>query len=470
MSKIFISLIFLLGNIVLSNTGDYYFDIGVESKTNLNKAKENFTLAIKYYEEDDNFIGLSKSYYYLGLISRMNGNNIDAILNYSISINYSEDLDKIITLNTISNMVSVLLDLNLYTEAELYHNKGLNIINESSEDLGELTQRTYYNYANYLFYMKMYTECRNYLDNINIEQIKYKYQIFNLYGLLFQQTGDLKKSKDYFLKAIENKPGYNVALINLVRYYGRSGDKDSLDKYIKLYYNSNQSKSSLLTNVDTLIFSEIDYIQGKYNKSIVKAYNALDYFISNNNYNRGIEAYNLILKSYIALEEFDKTDNIMDSLSILNDKLLKTNLASISEIIKELDKLTYDNQILKKEYAETKNYLMLSVLILVIFIGLTYTSIRFYHLRKDNFRLIFDMVIHINTINATIKNRFRNLMSYNQKILLTQYDLDDDEELFRNHDNIAKVMLDLEDIVDKSSKELKENKKSKKIVEDILNN
>lgn len=472
MFKIII-LILILNLISISEenkNGDYYFNKGYYSENELMLADSLFNLAIKEYSKSQNQIGLVKSYYYKGMSQYHLGNLEKAIFLFTKSkIAAKNNIDFIeFYIRSNSQIIYILHSQNYYNKAMELANENLDLLNNISKYYN-LYNIVYFDFALINYKTKNYKKSKKYLDSINLtnEDNHIKNITYNLKGLVFQELNEVNKSLDNFYKALEYSENDEAVLMNLIRFFYKTNQKDALEKYYSLYKSLYINENKNIVNLNnSLIEAEMFYYLGKYENSL-EILNEIDSeLVTKDLVKNLISCIDLKIKNKIALGEIDELAILNEKKDSLNNILLQQNLNISAEIISTIDKLEYENELLEIENQNAKiNIALLGGLVLFLIVSI-FSLIKYYYSRKDNFRTLFDMYIHLNTLNMLFKNRFSNILSRNQKNLLLNYDLDEDEELFLTHDELVKVNISMQQTIDKTTNELLTNKNSKDMMKE----
>lgn len=471
--NLFITLIFLISLITNSKEttqGDKYFNEGYKSETNFIKSDSLFDLAIFEYLKHKDQKGLVKSYYYKGMCQLHLGNLNKSISYFTKSKNiaFKEKYFEFYVKSN-SELIYIMNNKNLYNYSIKFLNENKSIINNSNEIDYYIKNIFYYDNALLNYNKRNYEESYLFLDSINIENNEnhLNKSTFNLKALVYQEMNDYNKSRLSFYKALEYAPNDKIILMNLIRLFYKTDQKDSLEKYYHLYKSLYIDDNKNIVNLNnSIIEAEMFYYLGEYDKSINLLNDIEPEFENRELVKNHISCIDLKIKNNIALGEIEDLISLNEKKDSLNNVLLQQNLNISAEIIATIDKLEYENELLEIENQNAKvNMALLAGFALFLIVSI-FSLIKYYYSRKDNFRVLFDMYIHLNTLNMLFKNRFSNVLSRNQKNLILNYDLDEDEELFLTHDELVKINISMQQTIDKTTNELLTNKNSKDMMKE----
>lgn len=446
--------------------GDKYFEEGKSSKDKLVKADSLFNLSIVEYEKEENYEGVSNSLYYLGLSNNLQNNNFESINYLYKSAEISEKYN--ITNNYFRanfELSFILINLGMFSQATYFVSKSENYYIEKSIADIEKYNSILYNYSNIYFHNENFTKSLDSLKKIDISKTENQLlkKIYNLYGINYLNLNDYNNSYKYFSKALELYPDDKVVLINIIKLFYENSEKDSLDLYFNKYQSSKKVKSKLLSSIDTLILAEMNFYLKEYDTSINLCKTILPYFNRKNMINRELEVNELIEKNLYALSRFSEIQSVSETIQNLNRKVNKSNLVLSNMITEELHNIEFERNQLIIENEKYKTFIITVSIVLILLLSIGFLYKRYSKVKLKSHYLFTDSLIQVETLRRLIKNQLTNLLSKNMKTLIMNYDIESDEEIFRNHEEIVKCKINIENVLDKAIIEINDYESENKL-------
>lgn len=452
MIRLFFLLVFS-SPVLISSEGDYYLNKGLENKDNLDYANQQFILAYETYKAKGNIEGMANASYFIGYSNELKSNFHDAILSYYKTLALTKNLEVFEKrFMTNERLMNCFIYLNLFSDAFKHLQLNEEFIYNSDEELKK--NRYFYDYAFYYFSINKYKESLSYLKLIDINLLNSEKQnILNLFAVNHMHLEQFKLSLDYYLEILESTPNDKLVLANLIVMLSDNNMSDSADYFYSYYEKSDVALDKHNENISEVQISEYLINSGKYELAFSKLDNVQTYFETNEIYSRLIECLDLRKRIYYNTGQFNKVDSLTEIIFDLKDKMFHKELETSTSIIRDLGKLENEMIVLKNEadlYKSSISYLALILVILIVLVYLIYKN-RQIKLIYENDNVDTTLKLH-RLYNLIVFDLNRSLNSF-AKVMNLNLDFDENNIIFKEFDEIVKVNIELDDVV--NDRELK---------------
>ena len=201
----------------------------------------------------------------------------------------------------------------------------------------------------------------------------------------------------------------------------------------------------------------------EYDTSINLCKTILPYFNRKNMINRELEVNELIEKNLYALSRFSEIQSVSETIQNLNRKVNKSNLVLSNMITEELHNIEFERNQLIIENEKYKTFIITVSIVLILLLSIGFLYKRYSKVKLKSHYLFTDSLIQVETLRRLIKNQLTNLLSKNMKTLIMNYDIESDEEIFRNHEEIVKCKINIENVLDKAIIEINDYESENKL-------
>jgi len=439
--------------VLISSEGDDYMNKGLENKDNLDYAYQQFNLAYEAYKANDNTEGMANASYFIGYTYELKSNFHDAILSYYKTLALSKNLEVFEKrFMTNERLMNCFIYLNLFSDAFKYLQLNEEFIYNSDEELKK--NRYFYDYAFYYFSINKYEESLSYLKLIDINLLNSEKQnILNLFAINHMHLEQFKLSLDYYLEILESTPNDKLVLANLIVMLSDNNMSDSADYFYNYYVKSDVALDKHNENISEVQISEYLINSGKYELAFSKLDNVQTYFETNEIYSRLIECLDLRKRIYNNTGQFNKVDSLTEIIFDIKDKMFHKELETSTSIIRDISKLENEMIVLKNEaelYKSSISYLALILVILLVLVYLIYKNrqIKLFY-ENDN----VDTTLKLYRLyNLIVFDLNRSLNSF-AKVMHLNLDFDENNIIFKKFDEIVKVNIELDDVLNEKELE-----------------
>ena len=439
---------FVLFNILFSSQGDFYIENGLNNKDNLEVAQKYFKQAVDSYRKEENEIGLSDAYYYLGYTHELKSEYSDAIKLYNQSVDISKSNSQYKNeLRSISRLSYIFSNLNIFDKSLYYLNRQNQILtNELNDD--KLYNSYLYDLSNYYYSIKNNYESIGILTKIDSKSLNnLNRQYYNLFAINYQKLGNNAKAEEYYLKLYNLYPEHKIVLANISRFYYSINDIEKSQLYFEKLINAKPLPNRNDELVNQLLVSDLYFKLNDTQSSLDLLNEITPYFSERDIYDRYLEALILKKKIYFTLGKAKDVQELDSIIYEVKEKQVKTQIDVNSKVIYALNEIELENLAKEDEiilYKVLTYASVVLVLVLAILAFLIYKNRQIKIIFED---LEVDNNIKIHRTSSLVLFSLNNAINNFVRYMHLNYDFEDNLDLYENFEEIIDVNVELHKVV-----------------------
>jgi len=459
-------LLIIFTSIAFSSQGDLYFNKGLKYKNNLQVADSMFIIAIEKFKNEQNIEGVAKSIYYRGFCADLKGDLTKALKFYfqCKSLSETSTFDEYY-LKSNSKISFILSKNNLITQALYYNNQSINFIKNSNQINNYLLSKAYSEKAGIHLNSKNFSKALNILKKVSLNNDDYHFKntYYNLLGRVYFELGNYDLALYNYDKALELDPQSKIAQLNKLELMYLQDNK-KFDYLLESYEKLENDASDYLIKREKILYAKVDLKNKNFESALSKISELIVYSEKKNLLEMKIEATEVLNDIYIAMQDYE---NVLATSNLLKEMYATQNIKSLefsSKILTDINRIESENELLSKENENLTLKYYFSIAIALLFIILSFLFWKYKYTRSYSEGFIVDYYIIVDKMKKMISRQMNELLNRNMKTLVLNYDLDQDEVLFRNLDDIVNVKNAMERELDKSKQEIYSNKEAIKVL------
>jgi len=433
---------------LFSSQGDFYIENGLNNKDNLEVAQKYFKQAVDSYRKEENEIGLSDAYYYLGYTHELKSEYSDAIKLYNQSVDISKSNSQYKNeLRSISRLSYIFSNLNIFDKSLYYLNRQNQILtNELNDD--KLYNSYLYDLSNYYYSIKNNYESIGILTKIDSKSLNnLNRQYYNLFAINYQKLGNNAKAEEYYLKLYNLYPEHKIVLANISRFYYSINDIEKSQLYFEKLINAKPLPNRNDELVNQLLVSDLYFKLNDTQSSLDLLNEITPYFSERDIYDRYLEALILKKKIYFTLGKAKDVQELDSIIYEVKEKQVKTQIDVNSKVIYALNEIELENLAKEDEiilYKVLTYASVVLVLVLAILAFLIYKNRQIKIIFED---LEVDNNIKIHRTSSLVLFSLNNAINNFVRYMHLNYDFEDNLDLYENFEEIIDVNVELHKVV-----------------------